>query len=386
MVKNIVVLGSTGSIGRSTLAVLGENKDRFRLLGLAAGANSQLLDRQISEFDPPLISVSSKKHALELRRRHPKKKIFFGEEGLLEIVSQPQVDTVVAAISGTAALAATLQSIRLNHRLCLANKETLVAAGELINHELGRARGGIIPIDSEQSAIFQCLASCPLEQVQRLILTASGGPFFKDGQRDFASIGVEEALAHPTWSMGKKITIDSATLMNKALEIIEAHHLFHLPPERIEVLIHPQSVVHSLVEFVDSAILAQLGIPDMKLPILYSLSYPERVNCGWPKLDLAKTPPLQFFKVDESRFTSIAMAYDVLKQGQNAGAVFNTANETAVEYFLANRISFKDIFAVVGHMLSGWDFLPVRTLADVQETISMTRIKTVEHIENEVIK
>jgi 1-deoxy-D-xylulose-5-phosphate reductoisomerase len=386
MIKNIVVLGSTGSIGRSTLAVLRENKKLFRLLGLAAGANSQLLGQQISEFDPPLISVKSKKHALELRKQYPGKKIFFDEEGLLEIVSQPQVDYVVAAITGTTALAATLQCIRLNLRLCLANKETLVAAGELINRELSNSRAEIIPIDSEQSAIFQCLAGSPLKQVHRVILTASGGPFFKDSKRDFNFIRTEEALAHPTWSMGKKITIDSATLMNKALEIIEAHYLFKLLPEQIEVLIHPQSIVHSMVEFVDSAIMAQLGIPDMKLPILYSLSYPKRVHSHWPNLDLTQQQPLEFFKVDNLRFTSIAMAYEVLKQGQNAGAVFNTANETAVEYFLANKITFKDIFAIVGHMLAGWDFIPIPTLADVQETITLTRIKTVAYIEKEVIK
>jgi 1-deoxy-D-xylulose-5-phosphate reductoisomerase len=386
MVKNVVVLGSTGSIGRNTLAVLNENKKLFRLLGVAAGANSQLLGQQISEFDPLLISVKSKKHAQELRRQYPEKKIFFGAEGLLEIVSQPQVDYVVAAISGTAALAATLQSIRLNLRLCLANKETLVAAGELINRELSASRAEIIPIDSEQSAIFQCLASSPLRHVRRVILTASGGPFFNDAQKDFAAIRVEEALAHPIWSMGKKITIDSATMMNKALEIIEAHHFFKLRPDQIEVLIHPQSIVHSMVEFLDSAILAQLGIPDMKLPILYSLSYPERVNSHLPNLDLTQMPPLEFIKVDKLRFTSIAMAYEVLKQGQNAGAVFNTANETAVEYFLANKIAFNDIFAIVSHMLAGWDYCPIQTLADVQETIALTRIKTMEHIEKEVMK
>ncbi|MEI6614854.1 MAG: 1-deoxy-D-xylulose-5-phosphate reductoisomerase [Chrysiogenales bacterium] len=386
MVKNILVLGSTGSIGRSTLAVLAQNKKMFRLLGLAAGANSQLLGQQISEFDPLLISVKSKKHAQELRKQYPGKKIFFGEEGLAEIVSQPQIDYVVAAITGTTALAATLQCIRLNLRLCLANKETLVAAGELIYRELSTSRAEIIPIDSEQSAIFQCLASSPLQQVRRVILTASGGPFFKDSQRDFAAIRVEEALAHPTWSMGKKITIDSATLMNKALEIIEAHHLFKLRPDQIEALIHPQSIVHSMVEFVDSAILAQLGIPDMKLPILYALSYPERASSPWPSLDLTQQQPLEFFKVDTRRFTSIAMAYDVLKQGQNAGAVLNTANETAVEFFLANKIPFKDIFAIVSHMLARWDFRPIQTLADVQETMALARIKTVEHIENEVMK
>jgi 1-deoxy-D-xylulose-5-phosphate reductoisomerase len=386
MPKNIVVLGSTGSIGRNTLAVIAQNKKKFRLLGLAAGTNDQLLGRQISEFDPPLISVKSEKHALDLRKQYPEKKIFSGAEGLLEIVSQPRIDYVVAAITGTTALAATLQAIRLNLRLCLANKETLVAAGELINRELSNSRAEIIPIDSEQSAIFQCLAGSPLQQVRRVILTASGGPFFRDTQKDFAAVRVEEALAHPTWSMGEKITIDSATLMNKALEIIEAHHLFKLRAEQIEVLIHPQSVVHSMVEFVDSAIVAQLGIPDMKLPILYALSYPERASSPWPGLDLAQQQPLEFFKVDTLRFSSITMAYDVLKQGQNAGAVFNTANETAVEFYLAKKIAFKDIFAIVARMLDKWRFSPIRNLADVEETIALTRIKTKEHITNEVLK
>jgi 1-deoxy-D-xylulose-5-phosphate reductoisomerase len=384
MVKNIVLLGSTGSIGRNTLAVLRENRQFFRLLGLAAGANGQLLGQQIAEFDPPLLCVKSKKHALELRGRYPEKKVFSGEEGLLEIVSQPGVDYVVVAVTGTIALAATLQAIRLNLRLCLANKETLVAAGELINRELNASRAELIPIDSEQSAIFQCLASRPREHVRRVILTASGGPFFRDGRKDFAAIGVEEALAHPTWSMGRKISIDSATLMNKALEIIEAHHLFKLPPHQIEVLIHPQSIVHSMVEFVDSAILAQLGVPDMKLPILYSLSHPGRIDSPWPELDLTRMPPLEFFKVDRRRFPSIAMAYEVLKQGRDAGAVFNTANETAVEHFLAGKISFAKIFSVVGHMLEGWEFQPAQSLADIQETISRARIKTIEYIENEV--
>jgi 1-deoxy-D-xylulose-5-phosphate reductoisomerase len=386
MVKNVLVLGSTGSIGRSTLSVLAENRERFRLHGLAAGANGDLLARQIAEFDPPLISVNSRKHALELREKFPGKKIFFGAEGLLEIVSQPHVDYVVAAITGTTALAATLHAIRLNLRLCLANKETLVAAGDLINGELAASRAEIIPIDSEQSAIFQCLAGSRPKQVRRIILTASGGPFFRDKQKDLAAIRVEEALAHPTWSMGKKITIDSATLMNKALEIIEAHHLFKLAPDQIKVLIHPQSIVHSMVEFVDSAILAQLGIPDMKLPILYALGYPDRIDCQWPGLDLARQQALEFHEVDTLRYGSIPLAYQVLQQGQDAGAVFNAANETAVDFYLANKITFKDISAVVADMLAGWVFRPVRTLADIEETIALTRIKTKEHIEKEVIQ
>ena len=292
MTKNIVLLGSTGSIGRSTLAVLRENRDRFRLIGLAAGSNTQLLEKQINEFSPQAVSVKSRKHAHELQERFSQIKIFYGEEGLQEIVSLPQADCVIAAINGTDGLAATIQAIRLRRRLCLANKETLVAAGDLINREAAAAGTEIIPIDSEQSAIFQCLAASPRRHVRRVILTASGGPFFRDKHRDFAAIRVEEALAHPTWSMGKKITIDSATLMNKALEIIDAHHLFQLAPEQIEVLIHPQSVVHSLVEFIDASLLAQLGIPDMKLPILYSLSYPERITSAAPSLDLADVQQL----------------------------------------------------------------------------------------------
>ena len=386
MIKNIVLLGSTGSIGRSALAVLRENQERFRLIGLAAGSNTQLLEKQIYEFSPQAVSVKSLKHAHELQEKFPQKKIFCGAEGLQEIVSLPQADCVIAAINGTDGLQATVQAIRLKRRLCLANKETMVAAGDLINREIAAAGAEIIPIDSEQSAIFQCLAASPQQYVRRVMLTASGGPFFRDKHKDLAHISVEEALAHPTWSMGKKITIDSATLMNKALEIIEAHHLFHLGHEQIEVLIHPQSVVHSLVEFIDSSLLAQLGVPDMKLPILYSLSYPERLAGSCPHLDLPGLGQLEFFPPDRQRFPSIQMAYDVLRQGQNAGAVFSTANEVAVEYFLAGKITFQAIFSVVNHMLDKGDYRPLNDLDDVQETISLTRAKTIEHIENEVIK
>jgi 1-deoxy-D-xylulose-5-phosphate reductoisomerase len=386
MVKNIVVLGSTGSIGRSTLAVLRENRGRFRLLGLAAGGNTQLLEKQIVEFEPQAVSVKSRKDARELQERFPRLKTFCGAEGLTEIVSLPGADCVVAAINGTEGLAATVQAIRLKRRLCLANKETLVAAGELVNFEAAACQAEIIPIDSEQSAIFQCLAPGALRHVRRVILTASGGPFFRDKEKDFARITVEEAMAHPTWSMGRKITIDSATLMNKALEIIEARYLFALNPEQVDVVIHPQSVVHSLVEFIDSSVLAQLGIPDMKLPILYSLTYPERIAGSSPSLDLPGLRQLEFFAVDRKRFPSIQMAYDVLRQGRNAGAVFNTANEVAVEYFLARKIGFPAIFSVVARMLDKGDFRPLRSLDDVLETISLTREKTSEYIEKEVMK
>jgi 1-deoxy-D-xylulose-5-phosphate reductoisomerase len=222
--------------------------------------------------------------------------------------------------------------------------------------------------------------------VRRVILTASGGPFFRDSERDLDAITVAEALAHPTWSMGRKITIDSATLMNKALEIIEASHLFHLGPEQIDVVIHPQSVVHSLVEFVDASVLAQLGVPDMRLPILYALSHPKRVAGACPRLDLPALQRLEFFPVDPRRFPSLRLAYDVLRQGQNAGAVFNTANEVAVEYFLSGRIAFTAIFSLVARVLEREQFQPLNCLDDVLQTIALTRKKTIALIEKEVMK
>lgn len=385
MVKGIVLLGSTGSIGRSTLAVLRENREHFQLLGLAAGGNTQLLEKQVAEFAPQAVSVKGEQAARELRTRFPGLQVFHDAAGLDELVSLSGCDCVVAAINGTDGMAAAFQALRLKRRLCLANKETLVAAGELIEREAISHGAEIVPIDSEQSAIFQCLQGSP-RHVRRVILTASGGPFFKDKERDFATITVAEALAHPTWSMGRKITIDSATLMNKALEIIEARHLFGLQPEQIDVVIHPQSVVHSLVEFIDSSVLAQLGVPDMKLPILYSLTHPGRLAGSCPSLDLPALQRLDFFAVDARRFPAIQLAYAVLRQGQNAGAVFNTANEVAVDYFLSGRIGFAAIFAVVERMLERTEFQPLRGLEDVMETIALTRRKTIAHIENEVMQ
>ncbi len=385
MLMGIVLLGSTGSIGRSTLAVLRENREHFRLLALAAGGNTQLLEKQIAEFAPQAVSVRGEKAARGLKERFPRLQVLHGAAGLDELVSLPGCDCVVAAINGTDGMAAAFQAIRLKRRLCLANKETLVAAGELILREARACGAEVLPIDSEQSAIFQCLQGST-RHVRRVILTASGGPFFREKTRDFSTITVEQALAHPTWSMGRKITIDSATLMNKALEIIEASHLFNLKPEQIDVVIHPQSVVHSLVEFIDSSVLAQLGIPDMKLPILYSLTHPGRVAGSCPSLDLPALRQLDFFPVDPRRFPSIPMAYAVLRQGQNAGAVFNTANEVAVDYFLSGRIGFAAIFSVVARMLERMDLQPLRNLEDVLETIAFTRSETIAHIENEVMK
>ncbi len=386
MVSAIVVLGSTGSVGRSTMDVLRANREHFRLLGLAAGDNIQLLEKQVAEFAPQAVSVKSLRAARELQEKFPKLKVFHGHEGLDEIVSLPGCDGVVAAINGTDGLQAAFKTVRLGRRLCLANKETLVAAGELIHREAAAGGAEIVPIDSEQSAIFQCLAQASPAAVRRIILTASGGPFFRDKERDLAAITVAEALAHPTWSMGRKITIDSATLMNKALEIIEASHLFNLGPEQIDVVIHPQSIVHSLVEFVDASVLAQMGVPDMRLPILYALSHPQRLPGSCPYLDLPALQKFEFFAADTQRFPSLRMAYEVLRQGRNAGAVFNTANEVAVEYFLAGRIAFTTIFSAVARVLDREEFQPLHSLDDVLQTISLTRKKTIATIEKEVMK
>lgn len=380
MGQKIAILGSTGSIGRSTCEVLRTCTDRFTVSGVAAGNNINPLIEQIREFRPRIVAVKTKENAVRLRGLFPELNVVYGPEGLLEMVSNPRPDFVIVAINGTDALAATLKAIESGCRICLANKETLVAAGDLIQSALMDSESEILPVDSEQSAIFQCLGEQGRRYLKKVILTASGGPFF-DQRIDFSKVTPEAALAHPVWSMGRKISVDSATLMNKALEVIEAHYLFSLSEEKIEVLIHPQSTIHSMVEFVDSTIIAQMSVPDMKLPILYSLTYPERIITAYPSVDFSALKRMEFYPVDHSRFPSIRMARDVLKTGMNAGAVFNTANEVAVEYFLSGRITFDKIFAIVEEILNRAVFHPVIRLADVMETIKETKGKTVELLE-----
>jgi 1-deoxy-D-xylulose-5-phosphate reductoisomerase len=415
--RQIALLGSTGSIGTSTLEVIAQNRAEFQLTGIAAGENTQLLEKQVREFSPNIIAVKQKSDAESLRHTFPGKKVVHGSEGLLEVINHPGVDTMVSAIDGTTALEATIASIKNNHRICLANKETMVAAGELINQALKESRADIIPVDSEQSAIFQCLeqqAAAPYSRsrrfpgfkyrlkpkrvhaphagykgesafIKRIILTASGGPFAGKNKNEFSKITVKQALAHPTWAMGTKITIDSATLMNKALEIIEAFFLFHLEKEQIDVIIHPQSIVHSMVEFIDSSIIAQLSVPDMRLPILYSLTYPLRMPFPNQSLNFSDIKKLEFFEVDRDKFSSIQMAYHALEQGKNAGAVLNAANEVAVEYFLQEKISFKDIFSVVEHIFYNETFYPLHSIEDVKKTIAQTKQKAYNYVKENVI-
>ncbi len=369
-------MGSTGSIGQSTLSVLRENLDKFCLKGLAAGDNVALLADQIKEFSPHYVCVNKRQAALRLKEDFPAQTIFYGKEGLMELVTVDGVDTVVSAISGTVALQATEESIKRNHRICLANKETLVAAGDLINKKLKGTQAELIPIDSEQSAIFQSIGMNQREFIRRIILTASGGPFFGRSKEELSSISVNQALAHPTWSMGTKITIDSASLMNKALEIIEAYYLFNLEPEQIDVIVHPQSIIHSMVEYVDSSIIAQMSLPDMRIPILYSLSYPQRFEFTGRPMTFSQMKRLEFYEVDTATFSSIPMAYHVLEKGGNAGAILNAANEVAVEFFLKKKINFLDIFTVVEKILYNETFYPINSVEDVLATIDDIKNKT----------
>jgi len=381
--RQIALLGSTGSIGHSTLEVVRRHRDRFTVRSLAAGDNVSQLSRQIEEFAPRIVSVRTRSAADALQAKFPGITVLSGAEGIAAVASAEGTDTVVAAITGTAALEATVIAIRRGIRLCLANKETLVAAGDLIQKELARSQSELLPIDSEQSAIFQSLAGNHRTEVRRLILTASGGPFWRRPVEEFSAITVAEALAHPTWSMGRKITIDSATLINKALEIIEAHYLFQMPAERIEAVIHPQSVVHSMVEYTDGSVIAQLSPPDMKIPILYSLSYPERLPMTGHPLDLARLGRLEFYPIDPKRFPAVSLAGEVLRRGRSAGAVFNAAAEVAVEHFIAGRISFPAITTVAARMLEEIPLRTLETVEDVNDAITETKALTNEAIRRE---
>ncbi len=352
--KQIAILGSTGSIGVSALDIIGRYPEHFRVAALAAGRNMALLAQQVARHSPALVAVADAAAAAELRRRlepglHPA--IEVGEAGLLAVAAAPGAAAVLVSVVGSMGLQPTLQAIAAGKSVLLANKETLVAGGSLVMPAAAARGVQIIPVDSEHSALFQCLRGEDPQSVRRLILTASGGPFRGKCRAELATVSVAEALNHPRWRMGKKVTIDSATLMNKALEIIEAHWLFAMPPERIDVLVHPQSIVHSLVEFYDGSVLAQLGITDMRLPILYALSYPERMTGPLPALDLAQVGSLTFEAPDSDTFPSLNYAKQAITMGGTMPAVLNAANEVAVERFLAGTVPLLTIFDIVARVL-----------------------------------
>jgi 1-deoxy-D-xylulose-5-phosphate reductoisomerase len=347
--KRVVVLGSTGSIGTQTLEVIARLPRRFQVAGLSAYLDQEMggLCEQVRKFKPWAVVVKDEKQAKLVRERTGLKRVWTGEDGLARLAEMDGCDIVLNGVSGAAGLVPSLAAVKAGKRLALANKESLVVAGELVMPLIKKHKAELIPVDSEHSAIFQCLKNEPLQGVKRLILTASGGPFRRVGQRRLRHMTPAHALKHPTWSMGKKITIDSATLMNKGLEVLEAHWLFGLGGDRIDVLIHPQSIIHSMVEFVDGSILAQAGLPDMRLPIQYALTYPERMSSPVGACDLTKQRSLSFHPPNLRKFPCLGLAYEALKAGGTLPAVLNAANEVAVHAFLEERIGFQDIPRII---------------------------------------
>ncbi len=342
--KKVLILGSTGSIGINTLNVLRNFPEKFKVAALTVNTRIDLLEPQIEEFHPEVVVVKDEKLASELKNRIGNKcKVLAGNNGLIEIAAVLDYDILVGAMVGFSGLAPALEAIKRGKVIALANKETLVVAGELVTGLCKKHNAKLIPIDSEHSAIFQCLEGEKIDQVEKLILTASGGPFLEKNKEALANVTVKEALNHPKWKMGNKITIDSASMMNKGLEILEARWLFNITKDKIDVVIHPQSVIHSLVQFVDGSIKAQLGLPDMKLPIQYALTYPERLQNNFDRISLPQIGSLTFLNPDFDKFECLKLAYDVLDSGGTAPCILNAANEVAVDKFLNGSIKFSRI-------------------------------------------
>ena len=375
--KKLVILGSTGSIGRNVLKIAAAFPERFKVIGLSAGWNVELLRQQIEQFSPRIVSMAREEDAAQLRKLLPsgnRTEIVWGRQGNEQVAAQPGGDMAVSAIVGAAGLPPTLAAIRSGKDVALANKETLVMAGRLIMAEARQQQVRLLPIDSEHSAIAQALEAGRKEDVARIILTASGGPFLHLPPEKLREVTPAQALNHPNWDMGRKISIDSATLMNKGLEVIEAHWLFDVALEKIEVLVHPQSIVHSLVEFVDGSVVAQLGIPDMRVPISYALSYPERLDTGLSRLNLAECSNLSFLKPDTDRFPALKTAFDACRRGGCLPTVLNAANETAVAAFLDGRLKFPEIAKVVAETLARVDYMDDKDFATILEADRLARI------------
>jgi 1-deoxy-D-xylulose-5-phosphate reductoisomerase len=350
--KKVFVLGSTGSIGVNCLNVISNLKDNFEVAGLTINSNTDLLLQQISKFNPKVVVVKDENAAKKISGKIPKScELFVGEDGLIKSSLETEYDIFMGAMVGFAGLAPTIEAVKRGKRIALANKETLVVAGEIVTKLVLENSAEIIPVDSEHSAIYQCLVGEKLNEVEKLILTASGGPFRDKNKSFFENATVDEALNHPNWKMGSKISIDSATMMNKGLEVIEAHWLFGLPAKKIDVVIHPQSIIHSMVQFVDGSIKAQLGLPDMKLPIQYALTFPERVQNDFERTNLASIGSLTFYEPDLSKFECLKLAFDALNEGGIAPCILNAANEVAVSKFLNKEIKFSHIPLLINKAL-----------------------------------
>lgn len=363
--QRLALLGSTGSIGRQTLDIVRRRPEEFEITTLTAGNRWEQLVEQALEFHPDSVVIANENYyqAVKEALKDEPVKVYAGSSALSQVVAGGEVDTVVNALVGYAGMLPSLAAVKASKRLALANKESLVVAGEHIVREAAERNVPILPIDSEHSAIFQCLAG-ELSPVRRVIITASGGPFLYTPAEELERVTVEQALAHPNWSMGAKITIDSSTLVNKGFEVIEARWLFGLRPEQIDVLVHPQSIVHSMVEFHDGAIKAQLGTPDMHLPIQYALRFPDRGEIGEERLDLLKNPTLTFEPVDNARFPLLGVAYECLRKGGNSACVMNGSNEVAVAAFLAGEIKYTDIARVILGALERVEFIATPSIED----------------------
>ena len=375
MVKKVSILGSTGSIGRQSLDII-SRLEGIQVAALTAGTSAELMAQQCRQFRPLLAVMSTEAAAMELKEliKDLPTRINWGEAGLIEAATLPEVDCVITAVVGMVGLKPTLAAIRAKKRIGLANKETLVCAGELVMAEAKKYGCEIIPVDSEHSAIFQCLmGSRDPKEIKRLILTCSGGPFFAKSAEELKTVTKADALKHPNWKMGAKITIDCATLMNKGLEVIEAMRLYDMPLEKVDVVIHRQSIVHSMVEFVDGAVMAQMGAPDMRLPIQLALTYPERVDCPVDPLDLIGCGSLSFLAPDLERFPCLALAMRCAKRGGNACAVMNGANEEAVAKFLADEIGFYDIYRLVCRAVEEVPFIENPDLDQILESDRLAR-------------
>jgi len=378
--KKIAILGSTGSIGSNSLKVIEANPDRYKVLALAAGQNIDLLIRQVEKYHPAAVAILDEDHAdlLKARFKHRSKpRVYSGQQGFVRIATMDEVDTVISAMTGAAGLIPTYQAIKAGKNIALANKETMVMAGPLVMAAATERRVSILPVDSEHSAIFQSLQGHPREDVKRVILTASGGPFREMGLEAMERVTPEQALQHPNWTMGRKITIDSATLMNKGLETIEAKWLFDLEMDQISIVIHPQSIIHSMVEYRDGSIIAQMGIPHMMTPISYALSYPHHIETELPPLNLDEIDNLSFKSPDLKRFKCLALALKAAESGGSMPAVLNGANEVAVDRFLKGQIKFLQIPGLIEKTMEAHDPFSIESIESVMEADKWARTTAV---------
>ena len=380
MKKKVIILGSTGSVGRQTLDVIQDEKEHFQVVALTGGNNLKLLREQTERFSPLAVALANEKRAKELRKCLKGTVIYGGEEGITQLVKSLPADLVVSCISGKAALIPTLEAIRSGKDVALANKESMVIAGDILMKEATKRGVNLIPVDSEQSAIFQCLEGHKVEDVKMVYLTASGGPFW-NWKGNFKDILPEQAIAHPRWKMGPKVSLDSANLVNKALEVIETSHFFNVEVERIKILIHPQALVHSLVEFVDGSILAQMGVTDMRLPIHYALNYPRREGNSLPSLRLTEVGKISFEPPDFQRFPALKLGYWAGKEGGTLPAVFNAANEVAGGAFLDNRITFPQVTHLIEMVMKEHKVIPDPSLDEILKADRWARQKTCELME-----